>query len=126
MWQRLREQGRRLREAEVVGEFWHEFKRVKWAVLIALLPVVFLDLFGVRLDVTGRWAPLIGKTSVVTLGLIVAHLITTPLFYYVRMWTLWDRLIQRGDLASAVAFGLTFLARAILYGWLVNSFVLGL
>ena len=101
---------------EAFRRFYQEIWRLRWALLISVV-ILLAKAYG-WLPPDHPLAVILTKASNVTLGFVLAHILRKQTFPYVDL----KQMMQTKD----PAFGLTFIAIALLYGALIYSVALSL
>lgn len=117
------------RPARWQAGLWAETKRLKWAIVAAVIPIFALDVLGLRFDIQNelRWVPLLQKMSVISFALIIAHLSWRAMFYYLDMGVLYTHATnQDATIREGLLFGAVVFSRVVFYLAVILGFTLGL
>jgi len=108
--------------------FLAEAWKLRWALVAAALPIITLDLIGVHLDPTNRWAPILHKFGLVGMGLILAHISWMASFgQYIDVSDLLERAMgAEAAVKDAVIFAGAILGRILYTGVIVYAVTMGL
>ena len=123
-----------MRPGTWAGGLWSEVRRLRWALLAAVIPIVVLDVLNAHFTFQNemRWVPIMQKLSVISFALVVAHLSWRAMFYYLDLGVMYARATDPYTAGSpvplreAIVFGAVVIARAMFYLAVILGFSMGL
>ena len=111
---------------------WLEAKRLKWAIIAAVIPLFLLDVVGLQFGAVGelRWVPILQKLSTISIALVLAHLSWVATFPYLGLSDLQDKLMatlagDQADRDRAFAIAMFALGTCVLRGLFGLAVILG-